>query len=140
MFVLIMVVTPIILLPRMERQAEARAEARTPEQKERFAQAERQRVFEAQKDDERQVAREVERLKAERLVQTEREIEADARQENRLQREFYEQLGAPKLLYRCNTNPFEIAIGAQFGTVNRLIGQAKDKCGEAGYEILKRKD
>ena len=69
-----------------------------------------------------------------------RRMESDARIENRRQREFYAQLGAPKLLYRCNGSLFEIAIGAESGTLNRLIKEAKNRCGDTGYEIIKRKE
>lgn len=69
-----------------------------------------------------------------------RKEQSDARLENRAQREFYDQLGAPKLLYRCTDSSFETAIGAEFGTLNRLIREAKARCRESGVEIVKRKE
>lgn len=116
-------ITMAFLMSIKESEIES---ARTPEQKERIAKAEQ--------------ARAEEQFKAERIARSASELEADARIENRRQREFYEQLGAPKLLYRCNTSPFETAIGAKFGTVNMLISGAEERCGEAGYEVLKKKE
>lgn len=67
-----------------------------------------------------------------------REIEIDARAENRKQRDFYDELGAPKILYKCKDSPFESAIGAKFGSINRLIETAQSRCADAGYKIIKR--
>ena len=64
----------------------------------------------------------------------------EALTENERQRDFYSQLGKPKLLYKCKESPFEKAIGAQIGTLNRLIADADRECGSSGYEILKSKE
>lgn len=60
--------------------------------------------------------------------------------ENAQQEAFYEQLGAPKLLYKCKGRTDKKAIGANFGTFNRLIEDASRTCGTGNVDILKRKD
>lgn len=63
----------------------------------------------------------------------------DIKQENKRQREFYDDLGSPKVLYKCKGSDFEKAVGAKFGNINMLLSDLQGECG-AGYEILKRKD
>lgn len=60
----------------------------------------------------------------------------DAEVENKSQKKFYADLGAPKLLYKCKNSPFVVAIGAKIGTFNRLLADANQKCGQGNVEIL----
>jgi len=66
--------------------------------------------------------------------------EAEIREENKGQRKFYDSLGAPKLLYKCNNSNLERAYGAKVGSINSLLANAQENCGAAGYEIIKRKE
>lgn len=80
-------------------------------------------------------AKEAERDKLASIKQQE-----DIRLENSRQREFYNELGSPKLLYKCNSSDLEKAIGAKYGNINSLLSGAQENCGSAGYQILKRED
>lgn len=79
--------------------------------------------------------RKAERDKAEASSQ-----EADIQEENKGQRKFYDSLGAPKLLYKCNNSSLEKAYGAKVGNINLLLSNAQDSCRTAGYEVIKRKE
>lgn len=112
-----------------------------------------------QEGEERKLAKEADeesnRLEHERIAANEKEAaekraerdkadassrEADIQEENKGQREFYDSLGAPKLLYKCNNSSLEKAYGAKVGNINLLLSNAQDSCGAAGYEVIKRKE
>jgi len=66
--------------------------------------------------------------------------QASVRENNKEQRDFYSDLGSPKILYKCNNSDAEKAVGAKVGNINLLLSNAQQECGFGGYEILKRKE
>lgn len=64
----------------------------------------------------------------------------DIKIENNRQEEFYDKLGAPKLLYRCKGTAIVKAIGATIGTYNGLLSSANRECGEDNVEILDKEE
>lgn len=62
--------------------------------------------------------------------------ERDIKIENKSQSNFYEKMGPPKILYKCNNSEFEMALGAKYGSYNSLLDMVGEKCGAVGYEII----
>lgn len=98
----------------------------------------KEKETERREEAERQQAYLEEQEKSER-ERTEK-LKDDLKKESAHQRDFYSQLGAPKLLYKCNGSYPEKAIGAKYGNINVLLSRAESDCGNAGYEVIKRKD
>jgi hypothetical protein len=73
----------------------------------------------------------------ERKKKENKQYKQDMKEENKNQREFYSQLSAPKILYKCKNEDFEHAYGAKSGTYNRLLEKAIEDCGEDNLEIIK---
>ena len=61
-----------------------------------------------------------------------RKIEQSIDFENINQRDFFEKLGPPKILYKCDGDRREKALGAKFGTYNRLLEEATTDCNIRG--------
>jgi len=59
---------------------------------------------------------------------------------DREQRDFYDTLGAPKLLYRCSSDQPLRAVGATRGSINAILQSAQSECSSSSFEIVKRKD
>jgi hypothetical protein len=101
----------------------------TPEQLEKHNNEEDekfQKKYQAEAEQRKQVKNEIER----------KEIEADAEIENKLQSKFYDDLGAPKILYKCSDSPFYHAYGAKYGSYNTLLADALKKCGEGNVKVI----
>ena len=64
------------------------------------------------------------------------ELEDDIEKENENQSNFYEELGPPKILYKCKNSDFEKALGATYGTYNSLLEKVSGICGAVGYEVI----
>lgn len=62
----------------------------------------------------------------------------DSTIENKRQKEFYDQLSAPKILYKCKDSYFTHAYGANFGSYNRLLEKAYADCGDGNLDIIKK--
>lgn len=111
-----------------------RREAQLAEEVRRKAEAENERERKEQEVKEWN-AKEAEREKAAAI-----ERQADMKLENSRQRDFYDELGSPKILYKCNNSDLEKAIGAKYGNINLILSSAQENCGSSGYQILKRQD
>jgi hypothetical protein len=121
----------------------ARLAAMTPEQRERDQERERAneaaRLAAIQKEqDERSTAEALKKYEATERARAD-ETRREASSSNKEQRRFYDDLGAPKLLYRCEGRELEKAIGAKYGSINSLLDEANKDC-IGKFEILKRKD
>jgi hypothetical protein len=66
----------------------------------------------------------------------ETDYEDDIDTDNDNQRDFYDQLGSPKMLYKCDGSPFEKAIGSTHGTYNLLLKEVTSDCG-SGFDVIK---
>jgi hypothetical protein len=73
----------------------------------------------------------------ERKEKEKKQYKQDVKEENKSQREFYSQLSAPKILYKCKNEDFEHAYGVNIGTYNRLLEKAIEDCGEDNLKIIK---
>jgi hypothetical protein len=73
-----------------------------------------------------------------RKKEQEKQYKQDVKEENKNQREFYFQLAAPKILYKCKNEDFEHAYGVNYGTYNRLLEKAIEDCGEDNLKIIKK--
>lgn len=109
-------------LERREQNAAANAEQ----------EAERRRLAEQSKHDDA--------AQAERAKTSAAELVKEVATINREQRDFYDTLGAPKLLYRCGGDQPLKAVGATRGTINMILKAAQAECSSSSIEILKRKD
>jgi hypothetical protein len=101
---------------------------------------EQEKAIERQKE-------ELERQEIERKEQEEQEAkDAKAREksglenENRRQKEFYNQLSAPKILYKCKNSYFLKAYGAKFGSYNQLLEKAYADCSSDNLDILEKEE
>lgn len=103
--------------------------------------------------DERQALEQRDQESAERAAR-QRSADAESRREaekeasrkkdlaisDREQRDFYDTLGAPKLLYRCSSDQPLRAVGATRGSINVILESAQSACSSSSFEIVKRKD
>ena len=97
----------------------------------------------AQEEERRQSAEQILR-DDEKRAERARVRAADRKKEvaviDREQRDFYDTLGAPKLLYRCGGYEPLKAVGATRGTINVILQSAQSDCSSSNLEIVKRKD
>lgn len=113
---------------------------RDKDDEERRSLAQRKNVEDAEKRESEELQRQA--LAKQREIDRENEIQrqSEVREANREQGDFYNTLGAPKILYKCRGSGLEKAVGAKVGSVNILLAEAKSDCGSVGYEILRRSD
>ena len=62
--------------------------------------------------------------------------EEEIMSENERQADFFEDLSAPKILYRCGSSPFVKAYGAKFGSYNLLLENAYRDCGSGSLDVI----
>lgn len=62
--------------------------------------------------------------------------EEEIKSENDRQSDFFEDLSAPKILYRCGGSPLVKAYGAKFGSYNLLLESAYRDCGSGSVDVI----
>ena len=65
---------------------------------------------------------------------------SESEYENKRQKEFYDQLSAPKILYKCRNSYFIKAYGAKLGSYNQLLEKAYTDCTSDNLDILKKEE
>ena len=93
-----------------------------------------------EKDAIQRSAKEWDERQAEREKEDSLRRQVMVKENNKEQRDFYSDLGSPKILYKCNNSDIEKAVGAKVGNINLLLSNAQQDCGFGGYEILKRRE
>lgn len=141
----VILLTIVVMIPHLsESYEESQYNSLSPDEKEKLA---REKELQALRDKERaeqeSIAKAAREFDERQKINAEQQAEKEKRDieiENSRQEEFYDQLGSPKLLYKCNGSPLKKAIGANFGTYNRLLEEANRACGYGGADILKKKE
>lgn len=128
---------------RLKKEAE-RIQAMAPDERQRYEDRKKYDEVKIKETEEREAiersAKEWDERQAERAKNDlAKKVEA-TKESNIEQRKFYDELSAPKILYKCKNSNVEKAVGAKIGSVNVLIDAAQKDCITSGFEIIKKKE